>query len=253
MDTKVVNMKAIILAAGEGKRLRPLTYHMPKCMVEIQGKPLIEHNLDNLVKCGINEIIIVCGYKAETIINRFGTNHNGVRIKYILNMDYENNDNMFSMGLARNEITEDIIYFNADVICNPNIIRKMINSPHKNVIVIDDVNPIEQDHMKVRIVDGKLEEIRRDLEDPTARAIGMYKLCLEDAKKYYANIDRLIFDGKTKLKIEIPMTMMFPNFEIHAESTENHAWFEVDDARDLASAHQIGHLFIENNISYWGV
>jgi len=75
-------MQAVILAAGRGTRLRPLTYHVPKPMIRIAGKNLIEHNLDILPEC-ISEIILVVGYLGEQIINHFGNEHKGIKIKYI--------------------------------------------------------------------------------------------------------------------------------------------------------------------------
>ena len=222
-------MKVIILAAGQGKRLRPITDNIPKSLVKLGDKTIIEHSLDSLSECGIKDVIIVSGFYSDKMKALLGDYYKGCRIKHCVNEDYANNDNMFSMWVAKDEITEDIMYFNADVICNSEIIKNLINSSHKNVIVIDDINPIEADHMKVRIEEGKLKEIRRDLEDTNARAIGMYKLCLDDARKYYSNIEQLVSEGKIKSKIEIPMTMMFPELEIHALSTGNNTWFEIDD------------------------
>lgn len=75
-------MQAIILAAGRGIRLRPLTYHVPKPLLRIGGKSLIEYNLDKLPD-EIDEIILVVGYMAEQIINYFGVEYKGRPIKYI--------------------------------------------------------------------------------------------------------------------------------------------------------------------------
>jgi len=75
-------MKAVILAAGEGTRMRPLTYHVPKPMARIAGKNLLEHNIDKLPQ-EIDEIIIIVGYLKEQIINHFGSIYKGRKIRYI--------------------------------------------------------------------------------------------------------------------------------------------------------------------------
>ncbi len=75
-------MQAIILAAGEGKRLRPLTLDKPKPLIEINGKSLLEHNMDKLIGL-VNEIILVIGYKGEKVKEKFGNNYRGIKIKYI--------------------------------------------------------------------------------------------------------------------------------------------------------------------------
>jgi len=75
-------MKAVVLAAGEGTRLRPLTEETPKALVEIDGTPLIEDVFDNLVNLGIDELVVVVGYRKEQIIDRYGDEYRGVPITY---------------------------------------------------------------------------------------------------------------------------------------------------------------------------
>jgi len=76
-------MKALILAAGRGKRLGKISQEKNKCMIEIKGKPLLTYGLDCAVQTDISEIIIVVGYQAEEIINTFGNNYQGKRIRYV--------------------------------------------------------------------------------------------------------------------------------------------------------------------------
>lgn len=75
-------MQCVILAAGAGTRLRPLTWHVPKPMIRVAGKNLLEHNFDNLPK-EIDEIILVIGYMGQQIINHFGNNYKGLKITYV--------------------------------------------------------------------------------------------------------------------------------------------------------------------------
>ena len=76
-------MQVVILAAGFGTRMRPLTYHVPKPMIKIAGKNLIEHNIDNLPLEKISEIIIVVGYLKEQVINHFGKQYKGIPVSYV--------------------------------------------------------------------------------------------------------------------------------------------------------------------------
>ncbi len=77
-------MKALILAAGRGSRLRERTDEQTKCMMPMFGKPLIQYSLENAVRAGASEVIVVVGYRAEQIINRFGIEFEGVRVQYVL-------------------------------------------------------------------------------------------------------------------------------------------------------------------------
>jgi len=78
-------LKALILAAGRGKRLKELTEDTNKCLLELGGRPVIEYNLDRATDIeDVDEIIIVVGHRAEDIINKYGTSYKGKRIKYVL-------------------------------------------------------------------------------------------------------------------------------------------------------------------------
>ncbi len=77
-------MKAVILAGGRGKRLKETTNSSNKCMLEIDNKPVLEYNLDRALEMEIDEIVMVVGYRAEDIINSYGTSRNGVRIRYVI-------------------------------------------------------------------------------------------------------------------------------------------------------------------------
>jgi dTDP-glucose pyrophosphorylase len=77
-------MKALVLAAGRGKRLDDMSANRNKCMLEINGKPIIEYSLDCFVRTDINEIIIIVGYRAEEIINTYGNNYKNKKLKYII-------------------------------------------------------------------------------------------------------------------------------------------------------------------------
>lgn len=80
-------MKALILAGGRGKRLEGISQELNKCMLNLGDKPVIEYNLDNVIKAGVNEIVMVVGYRAEDIINRYGISYRGKKIKYVIQKD----------------------------------------------------------------------------------------------------------------------------------------------------------------------
>ena len=77
-------MKALILAAGRGKRLGDHSNERNKCMLRMFGKPLIQYSLENSVRAGASEIVVVVAYRAETIINRYGIDFQGVRVQYVI-------------------------------------------------------------------------------------------------------------------------------------------------------------------------
>ena len=98
-------MKALVLAGGRGNRLNELSKEQNKCMIKIRGRHLIEYNLDNALEVDVNEIVLVVGYKAETIINLLGNNYKGKPIKYVIQS--EQNGLVHAIECAQQSINED--------------------------------------------------------------------------------------------------------------------------------------------------
>ncbi|MDD2907814.1 MAG: sugar phosphate nucleotidyltransferase [Candidatus Gracilibacteria bacterium] len=145
-------MKAIILAAGEGSRLRPLTNTIPKPMINIYGKSILEHNIENIYKYVV-EITIVVKYKAEIIENHFGNNYKGVPINYHM----QNDEKGTGAAIKGIESDFDIIILNGDSIFNKNDLKtileykgygalaKQVASPEKyGIFKVDSENNIRE-------------------------------------------------------------------------------------------------------------
>ena len=92
-------MKAIILAAGMGARLRPLTDNMPKCLVPVHGKPLLEYALDSLDRVGIEACVIVIGFCGDQIMHVAGERHGQPKMTYVDNPIFHETNNIYSFWL----------------------------------------------------------------------------------------------------------------------------------------------------------
>jgi L-glutamine-phosphate cytidylyltransferase len=124
-------MKAIIIAAGMGKRLMPYTKNRPKCMLEIGGKPLIKHQTDSLASLGIKEIYIIKGYKQEAF-DIYKSDFN-----YYVNDNYQNNNILESLFYAEPEISGDVVILYSDIIFNKRVVEKLLESKEEISIVAD--------------------------------------------------------------------------------------------------------------------
>ena len=122
-------MNAIILAAGQGTRLRPFTDHVPKCMVEVRKRPILHHQLHTLANEGINHIIVVCGYREEKI------NHPG--IEKVFNPEYATTNMVYSLFCAESNIKPPFILCYGDIIYHPDTLRQIINDDRDIVIASD--------------------------------------------------------------------------------------------------------------------
>lgn len=131
-------MKVIILAAGQGTRLRPLTDNCPKCMVEVKGKSIIERQLEIMHACGISEvdITIVAGYRNDVLMSRF----ENTRIHFVVNNEYDTTNMVYSLMCARKlmELEEDVLVSYGDIIYNKAILDKILASEDDISVVTDD-------------------------------------------------------------------------------------------------------------------
>lgn len=118
-------MKALILAGGRGKRLGNITDSLNKCMLELSGKPVLEYNLDRAAELNIDEIILVVGHRAEEIINRYGINYKGKRIRYVI--QWEQKGLVHAIECAKDAIDKDTFF----LLLGDEV---LVNSRHKEML-----------------------------------------------------------------------------------------------------------------------
>lgn len=129
-------MQTIILAAGKGTRLKAKTDTLPKAMIEIAGKPLLEYSLQALIENGITDIIMVVGFRHETIARRFGTHYRGLKIHYVLNDNYAASGSMYSLSLVKDIIEDEILLMESDLLYESRAISLLLDDGHPNSILV---------------------------------------------------------------------------------------------------------------------
>ena len=138
-------MKAIILSAGKGTRLRPLTTKIPKCLVEVNGKSILQNALENLSKNDVSEVIIVEGYLGEKIIEKFGYKFNNMVIKYVKQKDLDNTSSSYALWLGLGSLdlkeNEDLLILEGDVFFEETLLSNFIKSDDKNSTIVERYNP----------------------------------------------------------------------------------------------------------------
>jgi L-glutamine-phosphate cytidylyltransferase len=169
-------MKAIILSAGQGKRLLPLTAERPKCAVTIQGRSMIEWQIDSLLKCGIDDICVVIGYGAEKVETLLEERYGRASVRTFFNPFHLVADNLGSCWVARTEMAGDFILLNGDTLFHASVLEMLLSSaPHPVTVTVDRKGCYDSDDMKV-ILDGeRLVRIGKDLplDRVHAESIGM--------------------------------------------------------------------------------
>jgi choline kinase len=160
-------IKAIILAAGSSKRLRPITDDRPKCLVELNGETILDYQLRCLAKCQVKQVLIIAGYKKEMIkehIKRLNY-HKGIKI--ISNNIFDKTDNTYSLSLGLKKVDEkkdSVIVLDGDIIFDVKLLKKLMVKKYKNALIADASRKIEAEDNKVLIEKGYVQIISKKIK-----------------------------------------------------------------------------------------
>ena len=232
-------MKALILAAGLGSRLAPITNDRPKSMVPVNGTPILKKQINNLIENNILDITIITGYKSEVIENFVKDFY--PTIKIINSIDYKATNNMYSAYLAREYmIDSDFLMMNADVFYDSSVLKSLIDFEYQNAVVTDIGNYLEES-MKVIEKDGKLVEISKQIskEEALGASIDVYKFSKEAGEIFFNKCKEYI-EEKNELNLwsEIALNDCFKEIDFKA-CPLNGRWLEIDNLEDLKSAEEL--------------
>ena len=232
-------MKALILAAGLGTRLAPITNDRPKSLVPVNGQPIILKQIDNLHKNGITDITVVSGYKANILEEKIHALYPEIRI--IESVDYATTNNMYSAYLAH-EVMEnsDFLMMNADVFYDASVVTALLNFEAPNAIVTDIGNYLEES-MKVVEENGRLVKISKSIEkaDALGASIDVYKFSSDAGKKFFGKCAEYI-ETKKELKMwsEVALNDILKDVEFRACPLVGR-WLEIDNHDDLEAAEKL--------------
>ena len=138
--------QAIILAAGQGRRLLPYTKDRPKCLLDVGGKTILEHQVEALLSQRVERITVVTGYLSHKVRQVLGQ-----RVQYIENPHYGATSSMYSLWLARDIATAGCLILNSDVLFHTAILQALLESPYPDVLAVDFASVLAEEETKVRI------------------------------------------------------------------------------------------------------
>lgn len=157
-------MKAVILAAGRGVRMRPLTDNIPKAMVKLKGKPLLEWNMEILKECGIGEILIVDGYKREAIEKYFGKAYKGIPVRYLFQERQLGTAD--AIRLAEKFAEGDFLALSADVIVEKSLVEELSREDAFDIYDAVVVGRKVEDPWRYGVLSYEGEELKEIVEKP---------------------------------------------------------------------------------------
>ncbi len=186
-------MKAIILAAGTASRLRPLTEHTPKSLLNIGDRPLLQRSMDALIAGGVREFVIVTGYLHEQI-EQFveKTYGESISVKFIHNEVYDSTNNIYSLWLARPEAeNENFLLLDSDLLYDPQIVAEVMKCDEPNVLTLIKHDLGEEEMKVVTGKDGSIKEISKTCnpQDAAGESLGIEKIGKAYSKALYKELE----------------------------------------------------------------
>ena len=243
-------MQAILLAAGFGKRLQPLTDQMPKALVPVKGTPLLFHALDCLSRTGkISEVILVVGHRREDIRQAVGAVYQGMQVTYVENPIYDQTNNVYSLALVKPYVKEACLLLECDIYYTDDLIQTLLKGEGDCRIL---VSPFDRETMNGSVVFADAENrcqslvIKRDQGETFD-----YTQALKTVNAYYFTrdfaVDVLLPNLEIYVKTQgvnsyyelvIGGLIYYRNSDIRVILISADRWYEVDDARDLELANK---------------
>jgi L-glutamine-phosphate cytidylyltransferase len=231
--------RAIILAAGQGSRLGPITADQPKCLIPFAGKTLLNWQIDALAAAGVGEVVVATGFRTEKVEAQLAQ-RTDVRARALFNPFYHVADNLGTCWMVRGEMTEDFIIINGDTIVSAEIVTRLLDGARQPITVtIDEKDAYDSDDMKVRRAGDRLAAIGKTLtpEETDAESIGMLAFRGEGPKLFSDQIDRMMRTAAgTKNWYLKAIDALAPTGKVGTVSIKGLEWQEVDFPPDLVAA-----------------
>ncbi|MBP2371230.1 aminotransferase class I/II-fold pyridoxal phosphate-dependent enzyme [Pseudonocardia parietis] len=241
-------MKALILAAGYGQRMRPLTENRHKTLLTIGGRTIIDRILHGLRLHGITEVFIVTGYRAEELVEHVRDNHPDFAFTFVHNERFDKTNNIFSMALAFEQITfdSDLLLIESDLIYEPAVLDRIMKCSYENVALVDRYRPgmdgtvvaLTADNVVSNVIPPSQQPANFDFSDKY-KTLNIYKFsrdfCATTLHRLLTTYARLI-DDNCYYEMVLGMLVYMQQAEIHGEVIESELWSEVDDPTDLRLA-----------------
>ena len=221
-------MIGVILAAGMAKRLRPLTDMKPKCLLEVGGKTLLQRTVEAMASAGISKFLVVTGYRASMICDFLTVHFPQYSIHFIDNVDYEHNNNIFSLWLAMQELHgEEVLLMDSDILCDPEAVRRVARQDCSALAM--QRHELGEEEMKIVVdADGNITEISKTCSVISAigESVGIEKMTSAYTEAIYQELRQMILDeGLIDIFYERAFERLIP---------QGHT-FKVVDTTDLFS------------------
>jgi choline kinase len=229
---------AIVLAAGVGKRLLATSGGRPKCLLEIGGRSLLVRLLDALAAAGVEDSVVVVGFGEDAVRSAVGTRPDGMRVRCVSNPRYREGA-ILSLWAAREVLDGPVLIMDADVLCPPALVRRLVASRHRNCFLLDaGVEPTGEEQMLL-VRDGRVRDIVRGGApgfELAGESVGFLKLSAGAARVLRELLAIRVAAGHTGIEHEEVYPELLERVEVGFERIDGTPWTEIDFPADVERA-----------------
>jgi choline kinase len=237
-------MKAIVLSAGQGRRLLPLTSELPKCLLALDDeRTLLQVQLEALARCGVGRAVVVTGYGAPLIERHLEETHiRGIQVETLYNPFFATSDNLMSCWLARTAMEDDFVLLNGDTVFEDDVLRRLMSSACDPITVtVDHKREYDEDDMKVALdARGRVLAIGKTLpaEAVGAESIGMLAFLGSGPKLFVEGLERAVRreDAMRRWYLSVVHDLAEEDGVVGTASIRGLWWREIDGNQDLTRA-----------------
>lgn len=241
--------KAIILSAGQGRRLSPLTDDRPKCLIDLAGRSVLHWQLLHLAQAGIKEVVVVTGFGAEQVdaeIARVAPA--GLTVRTLFNPFYGLTDNLATVWLARGEMTGPFLLLNGDTLFEPAIARRLLAAPDAEITVtVDRKATYDSDDMKVFTDGSRLLAIGKTITHYDAESIGFLKFSVAGAARFVGMVEAALRtpEGLKRWYLSAINELAQSGEDVQVASIEGLEWAEMDFPEDVVRNLKLAEGWVE--------
>ena len=233
-------MKAIILSAGQGRRLLPLTANRPKSALAVGDRSVLEWQLHEIAQCDVDEVVVVTGFRAD-VIDALLLPQKQVPTRTLYNPFYAHCDNLGTCWIARPEMTDSFLIINGDTLFEAAILRRLLAHPATTPItlVTDSKTTYDDDDMKVIVEGGRLRRVGKQLDRTrvNAESIGMMVFRGDGPQRFAAQIDHMMRHGGALKQWYLSAIDQLADADLVSTcAIDGLSWCEIDNRADLERA-----------------
>jgi choline kinase len=243
------NLPVVSLMAGMSSRLKPLTDHLHKVMIEIGGKRLLDHQLQAFNEAGITDAVFVVGHQADLIVSAVGDHYKNIPIKYVYNSFYNRRNINYSLYLAEPEVKgRPFIYLEGDILFHASILKRILESPFENCLAVEQAPRSDRVDTLVFGRDnnvwnfafrehGHFSESERAVDTCVGEPILIIKFGARQSTLLFEELARSDFEGVTTLYNIF--NECFKKDRMHYILAPGDPWIEIDNHEDLSRAREM--------------